>query len=438
MVDKMLDIQIVRALSAIGPLTRKQIINRVNDNTRDVEASLDALVMLGKLRAEVSQKIRGDFEYRLAPNFTERDCKMSAHREKVAQYVAKHGSDSKAVLPAENAISFADGLPRALWKAANTGKWWVIPQIVGILTSVGFRKRDVVDAINCRISEGTWFERTKGRNGTFFKLRNDVPCPSRPGEKVLPKFVLPSEPKDNQIAASANVVSTDAAATADRYFPISSLNESTLTAVHEAAKLLIKEDGTLHEAIWAVMQDNEEYSCSDLVTILRPFGYTEKQISPLLSKRFADGLLRRRQVEVGGKWVFVYERAGELPEKFTSNWSVVSGIIEAQASTEGTLIAPQQNVKTETKVEATCKVFDHTITIKGIQIGMDEVKDLYGELYREGFLREASSVDSDRKPRMIKTTHEIKGVQFSREELLELTSAMHKTATEFQQILLVG
>jgi hypothetical protein len=40
MVDKLLDIQIVRALKASGPLTRRQIIARVNDNQLDVQGAL--------------------------------------------------------------------------------------------------------------------------------------------------------------------------------------------------------------------------------------------------------------------------------------------------------------------------------------------------------------------------------------------------------------
>lgn len=450
--DQMLDIQIVRAITAIGPLTRAQIINRVNGNNTDVEASLDALVTMGCLRTELNSFKQ--FEYRLKPNFSERDCKLSAHREKVASFVSKHGSDSKAVLPVENGIKFSEGLDRAIWKAANTGRWMMVREIRDILTAVGFRKSDVIRRIQHFIDEGIWFARQSGhRHNQFFRLRDNVECPDLPGTRLRgetssiaflddaglfkqqPDPTIQPAVTAPQIAASSAVNVQKENEMKDGYFPLSALGENVLEEAIRHLLKFVREDGTLHEAIWAILNDDEEYSCADLVLVLGKIGFTEKQISPLLSKRFADGLLTRRLVQVGGKWVNVYKKAGELPAKFTTTGSVVSDIIDAQATTEVKVIASQQIASNTAQAAEKPELFSYALHIKSIKIGITEFQALYKELYEEGFVKEAHL--SKPKTRVLQTTHEIKGVQFSREELIDLTNAMYYTATEFKRALAV-
>lgn len=453
--DQMLDIQIVRAITAIGPLTRAQIINRVSGNSTDVEASLDALVTMGCLRTELNTFKQ--FEYRLKPNFSERDCKYSVHREKVAAFVAKHGSESKAVLPVDNGIKFAEGLDRAIWKATNTGRWMMVREIRDILTAVGFQKRDVIRRIQHFIDEGVWFARQSGhRHNQFFRLRDNVECPPLPGERLRgdcsiiaflddaglfkqqPESAIQPAVTTPQVAASSSLITQkENEVMPDGYFPLSAMGEKVLSEAVKHLLTLVREDGTLHEAIWAILSDNEEYSCADLVLVLSKVGFTEKQISPLLSKRYADGLLSRRLVQVKGKWVNVYKKVGELPAKFTSTGSVVSDIIDAQATTEVKVIASQVASETAQIVEKP-ELFSYAIHIKGVEIGMNEFQALYKELYEEGFVREVNRAEAGKpKLRVIKTTHEIKGVQFSREELIDLTNAMYQTANEFKRALAV-
>jgi hypothetical protein len=457
MLDKMLDIQIVRAINAVGPLTRKQILTRVNENQIDVEASLDALATMGCVRAELSTCFKGDFEYRLAPNFTERECKLHDHRQKVAMYVARHGAESKVVLPVSPGIQFSDGMDRAIWKAANTGRWMMAREIRDILTAVGFRKDDVISRIQYHISAGKWFDRQSGhKNSQFFMLRSDVECPELPGTKkpVLRGYVTPVamlddasfESKPTKIVAS--VVSAQEPATKvselvaaivgsadaehDGYFAISSLGPDALQSALKAVKEIVKEDATLHEAIWAMM-DGDEYSYQDLVLLLEPLGFTGKQISPLLSKRFADGLLARRLRLVDGKWINIYKKVAELPEKFTSKKSVISAIVEAQQPTEVEVIAAAQEVQVE---EVKPEVFEAKIRIKGVDISLNEFSALYKELSDAGFVRDMfSTINSKPGVRMLKTTHTIKGVEFDRDELNLLTHAMHNTATHFKRAL---
>jgi hypothetical protein len=451
--DQMLDIQIVRAITAIGPLTRPQIINRVNGNSADVEASLDALVTMGCLRTELNTFKQ--FEYRLKPNFSERDCKLSAHREKIASFVAKHGSDSKAILPVYNGIKFSEGLDRAIWKAANTGRWMMVREIRDILTNVGFRKGDVIKRLQHIIDEGIWFARQSGhRHNQFFRLRDNVECPDVPGARLRgetssiaflddaglfkqqPDPTIQPAVTAPQIAASSSItLQKEKEIMKAAYFPLSALGEKVLEEAIRHLLKFVREDGTLHEAIWAILSDDEEYSCADLVVVLSRIGFTEKQISPLLSKRYADGLLTRRLVQVGGKWVNVYKKAGELPAKFTTTESVVSDIIDAQATTEVKVIAPQQIASNTTQVVEKPELFSYALHIKGIKIGITEFQALYKELYEEGFVKEAHL--SKPKTRVLQTTHEIKGVQFSREELIDLTNAMYYTATEFKRALAV-
>jgi hypothetical protein len=121
MVDKLLDIQIVRALKASGPLTRRQIIARVNDNQLDVEASIDAMTVIGCLRAELSTTFKGHFEYHLKTNFGESDCKRSDHRQKIAMYVSHHGSGSNVVLPTVPGILFSEGLDSVEHRSLDDG-----------------------------------------------------------------------------------------------------------------------------------------------------------------------------------------------------------------------------------------------------------------------------------------------------------------------------
>jgi hypothetical protein len=316
MTDKMLDIQIVRALKATGPLTRKQIITRVNDNQLDVEATLDAMITIGCLRAELSTTFKGHFEYHLKTNFGESDCKRSDHRQKIAMYVAHHGSASKGVIPPVTGILFSEGLDRAIWKAANTGRWMMVREIRDILTSVGFRRDDIVARIQYHINTGRWFDRQAGsRNAQFFMLRSDVECPEIYGTK--PKLrgetqvvaalddvgFFTSPPVSPRVIASnlgpiTDILSPKPVGT---YFPLSNLGETIMDAALAHARLLVKADGTLSEAVWAILGDGEEYSSTDIVALLKQFGYTSSQISPLLSKRYAEGLLTRRLVMIDGR-----------------------------------------------------------------------------------------------------------------------------------------
>jgi hypothetical protein len=451
--DLLLDIQIVRALKASGPLTRKQIITRVNNNQLDVEASLDAMSSIGCLRAELSPTYKGQFEYHLKTNFSESDCKRSEHRQKIAMYVSHHGSGSKDVLPSTPGIMFSEGLDRAIWKASNTGRWMMVREIRDILTAVGFRRDDVVTRIQHHINTGRWFERQAGsRNAQFFKLRDDIECPEIYGTKpkrgetkvfvalddagfqspfIAPSAVIASNPSQ---VAEAKVSQT---IVNDGYFPIAILDDDARKIIHEQAKLIVKADGTLSEAVWSLLADDEEYSSTDLVTLLRQFGYTSSQISPLLSKRFAEGLLTRRLVEVGGRWVNVYKKSAELPEKYTMSKSVVSAIVGAQQATEVEVISATKTVMKAAPVELP-ELFDSRLRIKGVEIDINEFASLYKELSDAGFVRDMHKAAAERaNGRMLTTTHIIKGVVFSRNELLTLTNLMYVLANRFKTALVV-
>lgn len=459
MSDHMLDIQIVRALNASGPLTRHQIISRVNDNQIDVEASLDAMSTIGCVRAELSKKYKGQFEYHLKTNFGESDCKRSDHRQKVAMYVSHHGSGSKEVIPVSSGIVFSEGLDRAIWKAANTGRWMMVREIRDILTSVGFRRDDVVTRIQYHINAGKWFDRQAGsRNAQFYMLRNTSECPEVYGAKpklrgemkhmavlddpvsfpspfVSPATVIASN--SGQISAPTSKVGEPENFFKDAYFPISFLSEEFRAVALSATRLLVKSDGTLSEAVWAVLGDDEEYSNTDITTLLKQFGYTSSQISPLLSKRFAEGLLSRRLVQIDGRWINIYKKAAELPEKYTMQKSVVSAIVEAQHPTEEKVIAATQEVKSEEVVEKP-SLFDSSIRIKGVEIDIVDFTTLYKELSDAGFVREMHKATSEKSGnRLLTTTHVIKGVPFEREELSILAKAMYTLANRFKLAIVV-
>lgn len=458
MIDKMLDIQIVRAINAIGPLTRKQIITRVNDNQLDVEATIDAMSTLGCLRAELSSTFKGQFEYHLKTNFGESDCKRSDHRQKIALYVARHGAGSKGVLPVVQGIHFSEGLDRAIWKAANTGRWMQVREIRDILAAVGFRRDDIVARILYHISAGRWFDRQSGsRNKQFFMLRPDVECPEVYG--ATPKKEIRGEPKGFAVldelgfsrqssVAPANVIASNpgpittmlaprAPSIAEGYFPLSSLVESTLQIALEQAKLLVKADGTLSEAVWALLSDDEEYSSSDITILLKQFGYTSSQISPLLSKRFAEGLLTRRLVEVEGRWVNVYKKAAELPEKYTMTKSVVSAIVEAQQPQEEKVIAATSEVQNDAASSAP-QLFESRLRIKGVEIDVSEFASLYKELSDGGFVRDMHKLYEEKSgERILQTKHTVKGVELSWKELLQLANSMYTLANRLKLAIVI-
>ncbi len=444
MSDKMLDIQIVRALNSGGSLTRNQIIGRVSENKLDVEASLDALVTMGCLRSEPSEKFKEIVEYTLRKNFGESDCKRMDHRQKVALYVSRHGSGIKEDAPDSAVITFSDGLDRAIWKAVNTGRWMMVREMRDILTTVGFRRDDVVSRIQHHINTGKWFERQGGhRNNQFFMLREDVECPEIYGQKPKKKPVAPVAAPEAMIASNLGPImallapkGSETSLVNDGYFPLSILCEDAIKVAHEQTKLLVNQEGTLSEAVWAILSDTEEYSSTDLVTLLRPFGYTSGQISPLLSKRFADGLLSRRLVEVSGRWINVYKKAAELPEKYTMAKSVVSAIVEAQQQTEVKVIAVNQEVAKEPEIAPV--LFDTRIHIKGVEIDINEFGNLYKDLSDAGFVRDMHKATTD-KPvsRLLTTTHRVKGIVFSREELQQLCQGMYAVANRFKLSLVV-
>jgi hypothetical protein len=198
----------------------------------------------------------------------------------------------------------------------------------------------------------------------------------------------------------------------------------------------VKTDGTLSEAVWAILNDGEEYSSADLTALMRQFGYTSSQISPLLSKRFAEGLLTRRLVMVDGRWVNVYKKAGELPEKYTMQKSVVSAIVEAQQPQEAEVIAATQAV---VKVSGEpIKLFDSCIRIKGVEIDIVDFTTLYKELSDAGFVRDMHKAVSEKSGnRLLTTTHVIKGVPFEHEELVQLSKAMYTLANRFKLAIVV-
>lgn len=460
MSDRMLDIQIVRALNASGPLTRKQIITRINDNQLDVEASLDAMTTLGCVRAELSKTFSGQFEYHLKTNFGESDCKRSDHRQKIAMYVSHHGAGAQAVTPAVPGIHFSEGLDRAIWKAANTGRWMMVREIRDILTSVGFRRDDVVTRIQHHINAGKWFERQAGsRNAQFFMLRSTSECPEVYGAKPKKEIrgetrvvsvlddagFLPSPlPTPAVISSKPGPISAVVCKQGDLpttvcdhdYFPISALSEDLRQACLDQAKLIVKVDGTLSEAIWSVLADGEEYSNSDIATLLKQFGYSSSQISPILSKRYSENLLTRRLVQIDGRWVNVYKKAAELPEKYTMQKSVVSAMIEAQQPKEETVIAATQEVSQVAAEESKPELFESSIRIKGIAIDINEFASLYKELSDAGFVRDMHKAFAEKaNGRMLTTTHLIKGETFSRSELLELTNMMYTLANRFKTTL---
>jgi hypothetical protein len=400
---------------------------------------------------------KGHFEYHLKTNFGESDCKRSDHRQKIAMYVSHHGSGSNVVLPTVPGILFSEGLDRAIWKASNTGRWMMVREIRDILTAVGFRRDDVVSRIQYHINTGRWFERQAGsRNAQFFMLRDDVECPEIYGTKPKrgeTKAVVVLDDAGFQspsIAPSAVIASNPGPITAEvtksnnslkfidgNYFPISSLSEELRQICVDQAKLLVKTDGTLSESIWSILSDTEEYSSSDLVTLLKPFGYTSSQISPLLSKRFAENLLTRRLVLVDGRWVNVYKKAAELPEKYTMQKSVVSAIVEAQQATEVEVIAATQEVMKSEPVSKP-ELFDSSIRIKGVEIDIVDFTTLYKELSDAGFVRDMHKQTSEKSGnRLLTTTHVIKGVPFEREELGLLAKAMYTLANRFKLAIVV-
>jgi hypothetical protein len=448
MSDKLLDIQIVRALKANGPLTRKQILSQVKDDQLDVEASMDALITMGCIQTALSPLVDGQFAYKLKTNFGEIDCKRSEHRQKISRYVSHHGAAS--VVPVTPGISFSEGLDRAIWKAANTGRWMMVREIRDILTAVGFRRDDIVARIQYHINTGRWFNRQAGsRNAQFFMLRDDVECPEIYGTKPKRGETRVCIPIDDEpfsvIASKSSVVveKTDESAVSpltkivqEIYFPMSALSEEMRDIAIWAAKGIVKTDGTLSEAVWAILNDGEEYSSADLTALMRQFGYTSSQISPLLSKRFAEGLLTRRLVMVDGRWVNVYKKAGELPEKYTMQKSVVSAIVEAQQPQEAEVIAATQTV---VKVSGEpIKLFDSCIRIKGVEIDIVDFTTLYKELSDAGFVRDMYKVSSEKSGnRLLTTTHVIKGIPFEREELVQLAKAMYTLANRFKLSIVV-
>ncbi len=443
--DKLIDIQIVRAINASGPLTRNQIIGKVSENQLDVEASLDALVTMGCLRSEPSQKYKEMFEYKLKTNFGESDCKRMDHRQKVALYVSRHGSGIQEKSPDDSEISFSDGLDRAIWKAVNTGRWMMVREMRDILTAVGFRRDDVVSRIQHHINTGKWFERQGGhRNNQFFMLRDDVECPEIYGQKAKKKPVktIDSPPVESICSSPASLVALlapEGAETSfvnDGYFPLSILCADAIKVAQDQANSLVNPEGTLSEAVWAILSDDEEYSSADIVTLLRPFGYSSSQISPLLSKRFAEGLLARRLIEVGGRWINIYKKSAELPAKYTIAKSVVSAIVEAQQQTEATVVIAKNEAAKEP--ESRPSLFDSSIRIKGVEIDINEFGNLYKDLSEAGFVRDMHKGAADKPTtRLLTTTHMVKGIAFSREELSQLCQSMYTLANRFKLSLVV-
>jgi hypothetical protein len=223
------------------------------------------------------------------------------------------------------------------------------------------------------------------------------------------------------------------------YFPISALGEDLRQACLDQAKLIVKVDGTLSEAIWAILADGEEYSNSDIATLLKQFGYSSSQISPILSKRYAESLLTRRLVQIDGRYVNIYKKAAELPEKYTMQKSVVSAMIEAQKPVEKEVIAATQQVTKEAVVPVEKpELFDSRIRIKGVEIDIVDFSTLYKELSDSGFVRDMHKNTSE-KPgnRLLTTTHIIKGIPFEREELLQLSKLMYNLANRFKLAIVV-
>lgn len=76
-----------------------------------------------------------------------------------------------------------------------------------------------------------------------------------------------------------------------------------------------------------------------------------------------------------------------------------------------------------------------SIAVKGIAITMDEFSALYSQLHAQGFLREAKA--NPNLSTMIESSYKIKGVEFSRTELIDLVEKMRTIANQFQNAVRV-
>lgn len=73
------------------------------------------------------------------------------------------------------------------------------------------------------------------------------------------------------------------------------------------------------------------------------------------------------------------------------------------------------------------------IAVKGTEISVSEFATLFKELHAAGFLREARS--NPNLTTLIEASYTIKGIQFTRSELIELVDKMRTVATNFQNAI---
>ena len=363
-------------------------------------------------------------------------------------------ADEPVIDPAGK-IKMSEGLDVAFWKLMQDGKSRTAKDIMALICEFGFDRTQANRRLATLINTSRWFDRDTRGNATVYKLKARFPCPT-PEEDRGPKlavFVEPEavpedddrtrlrwkEPEEVVVAASAPV-------TTDQPKYLSPQDRRDL-AVEDLMKLLeIKRTDSVRDAVWKVMSDFGEYTVTDLTLLLSDYGFNRGRISPILTQLYNKGFLHRRSQPGSRRSMFCYKlkegvgsfakdkEIADLPEIVAKQPQQELPIETQPEEKEPQIMAPATAPESILKVVATgtasaVELLSISVKIRGVEIDVPEFAQLYRELRASGFHAGANTPMTT----LIESKFMIKGLEFTRSELIDLVEKMQKLGATFQK-----
>jgi len=471
------DAAIVKLMMSYKGYTGDDVVQQLTGRVSDLDAIKPTMFMLDMSGWFDKKTLAGEPVYTLRRNKSLADLAVIASKTQVRKFKAPE----VAVIDPAGQVKVSEGVDIGIWKVMSDRKWRSLREVISILKEFGLDRNMVDTRLTSMVRSNRWFDRQGTGGNTFYRLKTHIECPVPEQQKEMLKANFEPERAPRALSASDIVVSNP-----QSLHDIVRGTENSWTIppetdhVHEQAPVAVKvqEDvkpgDTLHESIWKVMVDREEYTVAELVLLLADYGFTAANISPAMSVFFQNGWVDRREGKHEGQRAhYVYrlkeiqkpefkkgartqlaispvtkvasdatlkdavEQFNQAPmqeaatpaapvaEAVTTNQSVSNKEHEVMSKAA---TAPLLQVVPQTPAAA-APLLACVVSMKGVEISIIEFGQLYKELRASGFhagrTQKASLIQAN--------SYNIKGVQFTTDELDELVGKMNEMGIAFQK-----
>lgn len=285
-----IDVAIVKLMSNFKGYSLDEVYDKLKDQVDDPDAIKPTMFALNTQGWFDSKDYRaaGVVIYTLRRG---RTAEMLAADHKRSTKVRKFRQPEVATIKPEAQILVSEGIDIGVWKAMQDRNWRSVKDIVAMLVTFGFDRIEVDRRLMALIRTNRWFDRTGTGRNTTYRLKAKMTCPVAPSRLMTSMLDSATLPEESPIAEDTH--DTDDKVHQE-YFPVTIVDQATRKQAMQAVQILPTD--TIHEAMWKVMADGEEYTVNDLVLLLEEYGFNEKRISPNMSRHFASGFFTRRNI----------------------------------------------------------------------------------------------------------------------------------------------